>query len=354
MMWAKVAMVTGEWPSMAKTFGKAEVSDSLRSRNNDRAPMAQVNHVLTLHQPHLKIRVSPSGIHLFNRATGLNVLLDEVRVPPSWWARAPRQVSIALTNACDLACNYCFAPKDPAVQDFERVANWLDELDANGCLGVGFGGGEPTLYPRLAELCHYATRHTGLAVTVTTHAHHLDDEFVTALAGCVHFIRVSMDGVGATYEALRGRSFAAFRCRLENVRSLAPFGINYVVNSRTLPDLDAATMLAAQVGAVEFLLLPELPVGGNGGIDNHTTKALRRWVTRYGGSIPLTVSEAGADGLPFCNPLVGERDLHAYAYVDASGILKRFSYDRNGVAIGADGIIQALNMLRTRHKEAKP
>jgi sulfatase maturation enzyme AslB (radical SAM superfamily) len=313
--------------------------------------MAKASRVLPFAQSHLKIRAGPSGIHLFNRTTGLNVLLDEVRVPSALWAGAPRQVSIALTNACDLACSYCFAPKDPAMLDFERVTDWLDELDINGCLGIGFGGGEPTLYGRLVELCHYATRWTRLAVTLTTHAHRIDDGLARALAGSVHFVRVSMDGVGGTYEALRRHPFAAFRRRLENVRSIAPFGINFIVNSRTLPDLDAATTLAAEAGAVEFLLLPEQPVDGNGGIDNQTAQALQLWVTRYQGSIPLTVSQEGADGLPTCNPLNGESGLHAYAHIDASGILKRSSFDSDGVPIDADGIMSALNVLR--HKEVK-
>jgi len=288
---------------------------------------------------------------MFNRTTGLNVLLDEVRADPALWADAPRQVSIALTNACDLTCSYCFAPKNPAVLDFERVVEWLDELDVNGCLGIGLGGGEPTLYRGLVELCQYATQHTKLAVTLTTHAHRLDDRLVAALTGSVHFVRVSMDGVGATYEALRGRPFAAFRRRLENIRSVAPLGINYVVNSRTLPDLDAATTLAAEVGAVEFLLLPEQPVHGNGGIDDLTAQALRHWVTQYRGSVPLTVSEAAAEGLPTCNPLPRETGLRAYAHIDAGGVLKRSSYDSDGVAIGADGIMQALNVLQSNQEE---
>ena len=63
----------------------------------------------------------------------LNVLLDEVQVSSSLWAVAPRQVSVALTNTCDLACPFCYAPKGPAVLDIELVAIWLAELDANGC-----------------------------------------------------------------------------------------------------------------------------------------------------------------------------------------------------------------------------
>ncbi len=58
-----------------------------------------------------KQRRSPAGLHLFDRTTGLNILLDEIRVPASLWSRAPRQVSIALTNRCDLTCDHCYAPK---------------------------------------------------------------------------------------------------------------------------------------------------------------------------------------------------------------------------------------------------
>jgi hypothetical protein len=109
-----------------------------------------------------KVRLGPSGVHLFNRATGLNVLLDEVQVPASSWAAAPRQVAVALTNACDLACPHCYAPKSPAALNFQRLTGWLKELDAHGCLGVGFGGGEPTLYRRFTELCRYTAQETGL------------------------------------------------------------------------------------------------------------------------------------------------------------------------------------------------
>jgi len=294
----------------------------------------------------LKVRAGPSGIHIFNRTSGLNVLLDEVRVPSALWAAAPRQVSIALTNACDLRCSYCFAPKNRAVLDFERVAEWIEELDANGCLGIGLGGGEPTLYPHLVKLCQYATQRSGLAVTLTTHGHRFDDALAATLAGNVHFVRVSMDGVGPTYELIRERSFVAFRGCLARIRFVAPFGINYVVNSQTLPDLDVATTLAAEIGAVEFLLLPEQPARGAGGIDDVTTQALQRWVNQYRGSVPITVSQVGADGLPVCNPLAAETGLRAYAHIDASGILKPTSFDDDGVTIGAHGVMRALDTLR--------
>lgn len=295
-----------------------------------------------------KIRAGPSGLCFFNRTTGLNILCDEVKAPVSSWARAPRQVSIALTNACDLSCSYCFAPKTRASLSFNTVTSWLAELDANGTFGVGFGGGEPTLYPRFAELCEHACQNTGLAVTFTTHGHRLDDRLLNALAGNVHFIRVSMDGIEATYERLRHRSFGAIAQRLTAIKAIARFGINYVVNSDTFPDLTAAIAFAEKVGASEFLLLPEQPVNGEGGINNATAQALRAWVERYSGSVPLTISEKGADGVQTCDPFRNEAGLRAYAHVDAQGILKRTSYDDAGIAVDSDGIMRALKELQHR------
>ena len=186
---------------------------------------------------------------------------------------------------------------------------------------------------------------TSMAATFTTHGHRLDDRLAAELCGNVHFIRVSMDGVGLTYEKLRGRPFSALLNRLSVVRKLAPFGINFVVNAQTLPDLDEAVTLAGEIGAAEFLLLPEQPVHGRAGIDRHTTQILHDWVATYEGPIRLTVSEAGAAGLPTCRPLAMEDGLRGYAHIDASGRLKRSSYDQSGVSIGAGGVSEALQIL---------
>jgi MoaA/NifB/PqqE/SkfB family radical SAM enzyme len=68
----------------------------------------------------------------------------------------------------------------------------MTELDAAGTLGVGFGGGEPTLFRALPEVCAYAAEHTGLAVTLTTHGHRWDNQLVASLRGAVQFVRVSV------------------------------------------------------------------------------------------------------------------------------------------------------------------
>ena len=293
-----------------------------------------------------RVRMGPAGVHLFDRRSGLNVLLDEVVVPRRLWSIAPRQVSIALTNACDLACPYCYAPKHGARLDFEVLTVWLQELDQNGCLGVGFGGGEPTLYRWFPEVCRFAATETNLAVTFTTHAHRLSGELLNQLDGYVHFARVSMDGIGETYESLRGRSFADLKARLADLGAVIPFGINVVVNDRTLADLDLVADTAQHFGARQLLLLPEQRVGGRGGMGPKAAPALRAWIKNYRGPVPLAISVAGAEGVPSCDPFAGERGLSAYAHIDANGTLKRSSFESAGVSIGCKGFMFALEELR--------
>jgi len=295
----------------------------------------------------MKIRLGPDGILFFDRYTGVNLLVDEVRITEHHWAFAPRHVSIGLTNACDLECPHCFAPRHPATLSIDRLLAWLNELDANGCINVGFGGGEPTLYKSLPHVCEYVTQNTGMAATFTTHGHHMDDQLAAALKGNVHFIRVSMDGVGTTYEKIRKRAFWALLQKLEVIREIAPFGINYLVNHLTFPDIDTAITLAAEVGASEFLLLPEVPANNTNGINKSTMQALRRWASSYDGLITLTVSEVGRNGMPIADPLPRETGLRAFAHIDASGVLKRSSYDKHGIPIGPEGVIKALELLRS-------
>ncbi len=290
-------------------------------------------------------RCSAAGVHLFDRVTGLNILLDEVPVPASLHARAPRQVSIALTNRCDLACAHCYARKSREELRFDTVTRWLTELDAAGTLGVGFGGGEPTLHPEFVKLCQYAAQETQLSVSFTTHGHHVDNELAERLRGSVHFIRVSMDGVGATYESIRRRSFAELLERLRDVRSISRFGVNVVVNDHTLPDLDEVARVSAGAGACELLLLPQMPVRSVLAASVDTLQGLRRWVDVYKGPLKLCINESSAEGFPTCDPLVQERGLRAYAHIDAMGVLKRTSYSDTGVQASDGGVLQALDQL---------
>lgn len=293
-----------------------------------------------------KIRLSAAGVHLFDRDSGMNVLLDEVPVPVEQFSRAPRYLSIALTNACELRCAYCYAPKHAAALDRERVVAWAVELDAAGCLGVGFGGGEPTAYRRFAQLCSDVAQSTSMAVTFTTHGHRLTPELVESLRGAVHFVRLSVDGVAATYERLRGRPFAAVVQAAGLLGSLAPFGINAVINADTVGELDDLAEFADEVGASELLLLPEQPTAATPGISDADAQRLVEWAAAARNGVRLAISRTGLEAtLPTVEAVPGERPLDAHMHVDATGVLRPHAYAPTGLSVGGS-IMKAVQALR--------
>jgi MoaA/NifB/PqqE/SkfB family radical SAM enzyme len=295
-----------------------------------------------------KVRLGPSGVHWYDRWSGLNILLDDLAIPSERWSAAPRYVSIALTNACELRCPFCYAPKIPGRLEAAVVIGWIEELDKSGGLGVGFGGGEPTAHPHFPLICAETAGRTSMAVTFTTHGHRIDAKLAAALRGSVHFIRLSMDGLGPTYQRLRGRPFEAFQRHLAVVATIAPFGLNAVVNDETVDELDAIAAFARREGASELLLLPEQPIGHRSGISRSASQQLTRWVSRATPGLRLAVSEAGAtDGMPLAKPFGKEEPLEAHAHVDARGILKANAYAATGVPVGPS-IMRSLSLLRAQ------
>lgn len=294
----------------------------------------------------MKKRIGPDGIHFFDRCTGLNILIDEFLPPENKWSQAPRQISIALTNVCDLHCDFCYAPKVKASLQLDQLKKWIKDLDQLGTLGIGFGGGEPTLYPHFSKICEYTANETDLAVTFTTHGHRLTDTLLADLKGNVHFIRISIDGVGATYEKFRGRKFDKLIERIERARQITSLGFNVVINDLTIQELDKVTEIAEKFDISEVLLLPQQATETVKGLSKDSYEQMTKWIEGYGGETRLTISDIGLESNFICNPLSRESGLNAYAHIDALGFLKASSYSNSGQQIGEKSILDVLQLLR--------
>ena len=303
-----------------------------------------------------KVRLGPEGVHLFDRDTGLNILLDEVSPPEADWSLGPRFVSFALTNACELECAYCYAPKHVARLEAEAMVAWAVELDAAGTLGIGFGGGEPTLFPGFATLCRGIHDRTRLALSATTHGHRWTGNLVDAVGDSIQFLRVSMDGIGSTYEKLRGRPFEAFAVKLRLIASNYRFGVNVVVNENTLPELDAIADFAFRHGAQELLLLPEVGPDARSVLSASDHEALDHWVGRNYRDRRLAISATSAETiasplLPLTVPGFADRD---FMHVDASAVLRLCAYGGEGLHLTRNSsIIDSISQLRTSTKPLK-
>nr|WP_171046573.1 radical SAM protein [Pseudarthrobacter sp. NamE5] len=267
--------------------------------------------------------------------------------PEQTWAVAPRYVSVALTNACELRCPYCYAAKKPARLGAEEISPWLRELNRNGCLGVGFGGGEPTLHSEFATICQKTAIETGMAVSFTTHGHRITEKLATQLRGSVHFIRVSVDGIGETYERNRGRAFDELENRIDLIAGICRFGVNVVVGDTTVWELDGLLDYAERWGAEELLLLPEQGVAGRAGIGESARNEMTRWLASHRPSkIRVGISRmADLSGIALADAFPMEDRLSAHAHIDANGYLRADAFTDQRIPIQGS-VIDALTELR--------
>jgi len=71
--------------------------------------------------------------------------------------RTPLNVSISVTNRCNLRCSYCDIPyRKQREMGTEEIKKILDDLKEMSCVRVGFWGGEPLLREDIGELISYS------------------------------------------------------------------------------------------------------------------------------------------------------------------------------------------------------
>lgn len=180
----------------------------------------------------------------FDRRSGRNVLLRGEETAACIQS-APRVVQMALTNACNKSCGFCYRPTEArSGWTFDSALRFAKYLDTWGVLELAIGGGEPTLFPRFAELVRRTWTETRLAVNFTTNGTRLTDELLAALRGNVGQIQLSV----YDDEDVDG---AIARLVAHDMR----FGLNYLVTPARLRTLDVDILRWADQGVRDVLLL---------------------------------------------------------------------------------------------------
>lgn len=281
----------------------------------------------------MKARFTTDGVHFFERRTGLNMLLEEICVPDIDLSRAPANVSIALTNACNLMCSHCFAPKIQASLNAQDVKRWILELSEAGCLGVGFGGGEPILYKNVEDLFRFVRNETDMACTLTSNGTLLTDKVICSIADSIDFLRISTNGRCLSYDLLRHT--------VAHVR----VGVNYLLNAETVKILGRECDRYATVGVQELLLLPQIRTCAVGGVSADVMQEAESVIRNGDWPIRLAISAVMPDGFHLAVGQPGDHGLRQYAHISASGEIKRDSTERGGVKIGNRSVLAALEEL---------
>ena len=289
----------------------------------------------------MKVRYESRGLHFYDRRTGYHVLLDDVAVPEKTWSKAPSVVSIALTNVCDLACEFCYAPKSKHQLSQTELIQWCAELDTLGALEVAFGGGEPTLYPNLPELCRAIWNETKLGISITTHGHHLTADLIERLKGHVSNIRLSVDAPEPHYSEMRGRPLQRIHKVIDEIHNSIPVSVNTVVNRKTLGHLDELALLVEQWQVFDWLLLPETR-------DGQFTLSPEEW-ERLSDIISVVHERLHVsvtfDARPYlnCAFLFDVEPLHDYVHISADGCMRLCSYETGGLPLRNTTLSAALD-----------
>lgn len=148
----------------------------------------------------MKSHIRPDGIRIFDRDTGMNMLLEnhEIKKKPKF-NRIPPMISWGLTNRCNLSCDYCYSasgahPREGQPKDFysyNDVMEGLKAFDKLGFLEVAFGGGEPLMFPKFGDILINGYRETKLALNFTTNGALFTDDFLKEIKPYVGQIRLS-------------------------------------------------------------------------------------------------------------------------------------------------------------------
>jgi radical SAM protein with 4Fe4S-binding SPASM domain len=178
---------------------------------------------------------------------------------------APLEAHLQLTNRCTAGCTGCYtgasaagAPREWGLVEWRRA---IDALADAGVFHVALGGGESAVLPWLGELAAHAQAR-GIVPNLTTSGLAGLDELL-AIADRFGQINVSLDGLGATYAAVRGfDGFARADAAIRRLRAAKrEIGINVVVTRHNFDELDAVFGYAAERRLSEVELLRFKPAG---------------------------------------------------------------------------------------------
>ena len=177
-----------------------------------------------------------------------------------------RVLQIHPTLRCNLKCPHCYSASGPRIKQelpLDLLTRAVSDAHAEGYNVVSFSGGEPLMYRPLQRLLEHA-RSLGLITSITTNGMLITAARMQQLRGALDLIAISLDGVEASHNQMRGNSkaFAAMKHALDHVRDAGvPFGFIFTLTLFNLDELEEVASFAAAQGAALLQVHPLEEVG---------------------------------------------------------------------------------------------
>lgn len=182
-------------------------------------------------------------------------------------AMAPLNVTIQITNCCNLNCIHCHNDKtrNKATLDFKAIKDLVGQLAKMKVFNINLSGGEPTLVPGIEKIVKCVSD-AGLNCTMSTNATLMTDELALKLAAAgLRQVNISLDSFEArSHNAIRGTE-NAFELMRDHLDFLRKQGIGYTFVTtlfrQTLEDYSKTIDLAYELGAQSHKTNTVIPQG---------------------------------------------------------------------------------------------
>ena len=181
---------------------------------------------------------------------------------------APQQVTLNITNRCNLDCLYCAVSdtkNDPGDLTATKWQALVDELAEMRVFHVILSGGEPFARKDfVAILCHILTHR--FRISINTNGTSFSEEVLALLSRTSRLanIQVSVDGhLPEVHDAIRGRgAFSQTTAGIEKLRlHRLPFTFFVVVCRNNIDHLREIVTFARRAGARQVSFSEMLPLG---------------------------------------------------------------------------------------------
>jgi MoaA/NifB/PqqE/SkfB family radical SAM enzyme len=287
---------------------------------------------------------------LFERDTGLNALLEGEETA-HLQRLAPRTLLVAITNACNLTCDFCYRDLESrSLWRYETLMQFCQEIDQWGVLEVAFGGGEPMLFPRWQEFIHELYDTTKLCLNFTSNGMLLTEDFLRSIEGKYGQIRVSLYEDNHYAETIKLL-----------VKSGARFGVNWLITPAEFPTIEAKFMQLLTLGVRDFLLLSykgsDTAMHLNADECQRFSDFLNRIYQQLGTTVTLKLDVCWGNTLPEVPRLFQSEDCGAgddFLSITSDKLIKPCSFQQTSGGIPFDTVDDLRAIWNKRRQKRQP
>ncbi|HIH14070.1 MAG TPA: radical SAM protein [Nanoarchaeota archaeon] len=178
----------------------------------------------------------------------------------------PISIEWDLSYNCNFSCIHCRNSASTNIK-FLPLSYYKSIIRKVSVLGAEFltiGGGEPLLYPRIAELIRYGSS-LGFKCRILSNGWFITESLVEKLkANDLWGIMISIDGIGKTHDRIRGVK-GAFKRAVNAIKLLVRHKINVVVgmtlNSLNYKQIEEVIKLCHGLRVKNFGARPMIAIG---------------------------------------------------------------------------------------------